>query len=112
MNDPYLLLDIEETATDTQVREAYHRQLKLHPPEQSPERFASISEAYETIRTLRDRIYHRLFGPYPDAKRLDDLVRDVDRRLPCLPQEAWIKAGQRLWLAERINAEKTKENES
>lgn len=110
MNDPYLLLGLPEDVTDEQVRAAYHRQLRLHPPEQSPERFAAISEAYETVRTLEDRVRHRVFGMYSDAQCLGELVADVDRRLPTLPAAVWIGESQRLWLRRQVDRDDTHES--
>ncbi len=102
MNDPYLLLNLDETADDEQVRAAYHRQLRLHPPERSPERFALISEAYETLRTERDRIYYQLFGPCPPLRELDAWVREVDPRTPRLPIDAWLAQSRRAWLSAKL----------
>ncbi len=103
MNDPYLLLGISEETSDEQVQAAYHRLLRIHPPEHSPERFAAVSEAYEAVRTLEARVQGRLFGLCPHVRQLDELIRDVDRRLPCLPAATWLAESQRLWLVGKLD---------
>jgi curved DNA-binding protein CbpA len=53
--NPFLVLDVPPEATDEQVRASYQKLLRRHPPEQHPERFQMIQEAYQALRTQRDR---------------------------------------------------------
>lgn len=48
-DDPYALLGIGEEATDKEVRRAYLRRLKKHPPERDPDGFQRIRNAYEQL---------------------------------------------------------------
>lgn len=55
MNHPFLILEVPADATDEQVRAAYQVKLRRYPPEHHPEHFQMIQEAYQTLRTARDR---------------------------------------------------------
>jgi DnaJ-class molecular chaperone len=49
------------------IRAAYLRQVKEHPPESDPEAFERIRAAYETLSDPRRRIHYRLFSWDPEA---------------------------------------------
>ena len=53
--NPFLVLDVPLDVSDDGVRAAYQTLLRRHPPERSPERFQQIQEAYQKLRTVRDR---------------------------------------------------------
>jgi len=53
--NPYLVLDLPPAAGDADVRSAYQRLLRKYPPENRPEQFQKIQEAYGLLRTSRDR---------------------------------------------------------
>jgi DnaJ-class molecular chaperone len=59
--NPFLVLDVPVTATDEVVRAAYQRLLRRFSPEHRPEEFQMIQEAYQALRTARDRWQWRLF---------------------------------------------------
>jgi curved DNA-binding protein CbpA len=61
MRDPYLLLGLNQDADSDAVERAYHAAIRQCPPERDPERFAAIREAYEQLRTQRDRLGYELF---------------------------------------------------
>ena len=50
MADYFQVLGIQEGATPEEVRKAYTRSIRVHTPEQDPEGFRLIREAYEAIR--------------------------------------------------------------
>jgi hypothetical protein len=52
---PYAILEVEPDATPDQVRIAYHRKVREHPPERDPEGFKRVREAYDTLRSPRKR---------------------------------------------------------
>ena len=54
-SSPYTVLGVEPEATPAQVRIAYYRLVREHPPERDPEGFKHIREAYETLRSPRKR---------------------------------------------------------
>ncbi|MBM4163524.1 MAG: J domain-containing protein [Lentisphaerae bacterium] len=59
---PYLTLDVPETATDEEVRRAYLQKIRIYSPEQSPDEFQRVCEAYELIKTELARTRLHLFG--------------------------------------------------
>lgn len=59
--NPFLILDVPVTATDDEVRTAYQNLLRRFTPEQRPDEFQLIQEAYQALRTGRDRWRWRLF---------------------------------------------------
>ncbi|MEA3411801.1 MAG: DnaJ domain-containing protein [Pseudomonadota bacterium] len=61
MQDPYLTLGVARDATDEAIRQAYLAAIRRHPPERDPERFQSICDAYETVRTQKSRLEYALF---------------------------------------------------
>jgi curved DNA-binding protein CbpA len=69
-NDPFVILGIDETATDDAIREAYIAAIRIAPPDRDPEGFRRIREAYEQLRDPERRVALRLFGPAP----LSDLM--------------------------------------
>jgi len=61
MRDPYLLLGVPRDADDEAVHAAYLAAVKACPPEQDPRLFEAVRQAFETIRTLRQRMAYELF---------------------------------------------------
>ncbi len=49
MDDYYKLLDIEETATEGEIKRAYFKKARQYPPERFPEEFKALRAAYETL---------------------------------------------------------------
>lgn len=64
-NDPFVVLGLDETASDEMIRDAYIAALRLSPPDRDPEGFSRIRDAYEQLRDPEKRIALRLFGPTP-----------------------------------------------
>lgn len=58
--NPFLVLDLPTTASDQEVRAAYQQLLRRFPPEHRPTEFQLIQEAYQVLRTERDRWAWRL----------------------------------------------------
>ena len=98
MQYPYLTLDVPETATDEEVRRAYLQKIRIYSPEQKPDEFQQVCEAYELIKTELARTRLQLFG-LPGMKsgaHLADLVPKpvaVERR----------RAGVALWIETNTN---------
>jgi curved DNA-binding protein CbpA len=55
-------LGVGPAASDEEIRAAYLRLVKEHPPETSPERFERIRDAYEVLRDPRRRMRDMLFS--------------------------------------------------
>lgn len=90
--DPWIVLSLEPTASDDEIRARYRELVKQHPPEQDPTGFQAIRTAYEQVCNPRVRARARLFGPPP----LDDLdeLRTLlaDWRRPPAGAELWLEA--------------------
>ena len=65
--DPRQVLDIPLQATEEEIRAAYLRKVKEHPPDRSPEEFERIRDAYEALRDPRRRARDMLFSIDPYA---------------------------------------------
>jgi curved DNA-binding protein CbpA len=59
--NPYLILRVPPSAGDAEIRRAYLDAIRKFPPESEPERFQTISHAYEQIRDEKSRINYLLF---------------------------------------------------
>jgi curved DNA-binding protein CbpA len=59
--NPYLVLRVLPGATDAEIRRAYLDAIRKFPPEREPERFQTISHAYEQIRDEKSRLNYLLF---------------------------------------------------
>lgn len=62
MNDAYQILGLDrDSASDDKVQAAWLAELHKHPPERDPEGFQRVRDAYEQIRTRRQRLAYALF---------------------------------------------------
>lgn len=76
MSDPYEALGLDAgSVDDEQVHAAYLRALRAHAPDQDPEGFQRVRDAYEQLRTRRARIKHELF------EHQDPDVAEIARQL-------------------------------
>lgn len=71
--NPFVVLGLDEGASDAGVRAAYLAAVRAHPPDRDPTGFQRIREAYDAIRDEDRRLDLRLFGP-PPLDRLEDLL--------------------------------------
>lgn len=55
LTDPYRVLGLERGASHEEIRRAYFRQVREHPPETDPETFKTIRAAYEQLRSAEQR---------------------------------------------------------
>ncbi|MCE9636741.1 MAG: DnaJ domain-containing protein [Planctomycetes bacterium] len=53
--DPYEVLGVGREASDEAIRDAYFRLVRVHSPEDSPERFQAISDAYAVLSDAEQR---------------------------------------------------------
>ena len=71
--DPYTILEIERKATAEEVKRSYFLMVRQHPPEQDPERFQEIRQAYEKLRDPESRALVDMFllqePPAPPNRR-------------------------------------------
>lgn len=88
--DPRTILGVSENAGDVEIRAAYLRLVKEHPPESSPEQFERIRDAYETLRDPRRRIQNMLFSADPFAP-LTDVLKDAPTRRTFAGPNPWLE---------------------
>ncbi|NOQ34966.1 MAG: DnaJ domain-containing protein [Methylococcaceae bacterium] len=62
MLTPFEILELSETANDEAIKKAYLKKVRQYPPEQAPDKFQQIRDAYELIKTERLRISYQLFN--------------------------------------------------
>lgn len=67
------ILEIGEGASEEELRKAYLRKVKAFPPDQAPEEFQRIKEAYDLLRAPKKRAVINLFEPNPKSKIADTL---------------------------------------
>ena len=87
---PYHALALRFPSTDLEVRNAYLRLVRDHPPEREPERFRMIQQAYDTIQTEEKRLRHAVLGLAADAQvapsleqaLLDHCAHGVEQTFP------------------------------
>lgn len=53
--EKYQILDLTQAATPEEIKRAYYRLVRLHPPEKDPEKFKAIRSAYETLSDPKAR---------------------------------------------------------
>ncbi len=75
IEDPWKVLEVSPHASEEEVRAAYLRKVKEHPPERSPEAFERIRDAYEALKDPRRRAERVLAADVgaPLASLLDGL---------------------------------------
>jgi hypothetical protein len=81
MADPYTLLDVSPEASPSEIKAAYHRQLRRFPAHSHPREFQEIRAAYEAIRAAGEHRGDPL-KPGPPRDRLDpEALAALDARL-------------------------------
>ncbi len=86
--DPYSVLGLKRGASHEEIRRAYFRKVREHPPETDPETFKAIRAAYEQLRSAEQRTVTDLYllqapPPWEPPKRQQPARFD----LRLLPQE-------------------------
>ncbi len=65
--DALEILGLSDGAGEEEIRAAYLRKVKEHPPERAPEEFEKIRDAYEKLRNPRQRMRAMLLADDPAA---------------------------------------------
>jgi curved DNA-binding protein CbpA len=81
VSDPYEILGLSADSDDETIRRRYLELVRTFPPEKSPERFAQVRQAYESLKDLDTRLRYRLF----EAGKKDS-VEAIIRELACSSQ--------------------------
>jgi curved DNA-binding protein CbpA len=63
--DPYQVLGIGPEASGEEIRAAYLRKIRQHPPEGDAAAFERVRDAYAELRDPRERTRRRLFEEDP-----------------------------------------------
>ena len=73
--NPYQVMGLVSTATEKDIRRAYFKLVREHPPERDPDQFKRIRAAYEILRDPARRAEWNLFvavqppAPLPSRRR-------------------------------------------
>ena len=89
--DPRQILGVGPHATDREIRDAYLRGIRNHPPERDPEQFERIRDAYDRLRDPRRRTHDLLFAD-PVPIHLDQLLDGARARRRFVGPKAWLAA--------------------
>jgi curved DNA-binding protein CbpA len=84
------VLGVGADAGDEEIRAAYVRRVKEHPPDRSPEEFERIRDAYESLRDPRRRMRDRLLAVDPLAPLVSVVDVNVRQRRFVGPQP-WLE---------------------
>ena len=61
INNPWFVLGVDFDADDETIKAAWLKWIKRYPPDQHPQRFQQIQQAYEKVKNQRLRSAQRLF---------------------------------------------------
>jgi curved DNA-binding protein CbpA len=79
MSDPWQVLGLAADADDATIRHRYLELVRQFPPEQNPERFAVIRQAYENVRDLNTRLHYRIFEA-GQKDTVDSIIEELECR--------------------------------
>lgn len=81
MGNAYTVLGVAPDASDEAIRARYLELAKEFTPEQHPERFAAVRAAYEKIKSIENRVRHRLFESGKDDT-IESIIEEAACRTP------------------------------
>lgn len=88
--DALKILGLGDSAGEEEIRAAYLRKVKEHPPERSPEEFEKIRDAYEALRDPRRRMRNMLLAADPDEP-LVSLLDGLPPQRRFLGPDPWLE---------------------
>jgi curved DNA-binding protein CbpA len=80
MSDPYEILSLPRSSSETDVRRRYLELVRQYPPDRAPERFAEIHQAYDKLRDPVVRIESKLFD-LESAGTIAGIIAELRQRL-------------------------------
>jgi curved DNA-binding protein CbpA len=87
MANPYDILVVAPTDGDEVIRRRYLELIRRYPPEQHPEQFKRVREAYEQVKDADSRLSFLLFDP-SQGESIEELLEEERcrsmRNLPSL----------------------------
>jgi len=87
--DPWAVLGLAPDAGDEQIRAAYLRMVKEHPPDRSGQQFERVRDAYDLLRDPRRRRQRMLLWANPRAE-LASLLLEAPARPRFVGPEPWL----------------------
>ena len=90
-DDPAAILGVSLEASAEEIRQAYLRKIREHPPDRSPVEFEKIRDAYEALRDPRRRIELLLFSADPHAP-LTSLLENTAPARTFVGSDPWLDA--------------------
>ncbi len=81
MTDPYEVLGLSGDSDDETIRRRYLQLVREFTPEQQPEKFAAIRQAFEHLRDLNTRLRYRLFQA-GKKDSVDAIIEEIACRSP------------------------------
>jgi DnaJ-class molecular chaperone len=93
MKTPFEILEAPDTATDSEIKSAYLKQVRQFPPDRYPEKFKQIKIAYDQISGEKNRIAYRLFNVVePDVDGLFlPIIKDKTKETKRIKAEKFLK---------------------
>ncbi|MFP4418003.1 MAG: hypothetical protein ACOC41_07745 [Chitinivibrionales bacterium] len=87
MRNPYTVLGLKrESTTDEDVRKAWLEKVRRFPPETHPEQFRECRQAYEALKTKKDRLRELLISTDTNYdspfEALSSVLKDCSKRTP------------------------------
>ncbi len=84
------VLGVNQDASEEEIRAAYLRKVKEHPPDRSPQEFERIRDAYDSLRDPRRRMRDRLLSVDPFAPFISVIELEARPRRFAGPR-AWLE---------------------
>lgn len=89
--DPFHVLGVARAAGDQEIRRAYLKLVREHPPEREPETFARIQAAYHRIKSPEERAHALVLTPHaPEGNDVTALAVGSDPKLAGIPLAVWL----------------------
>jgi curved DNA-binding protein CbpA len=88
--DPREVLGVNQDAREEEIRAAYVRKVKEHPPDRTPEEFERIRDAYDSLRDPRRRMRDRLLSVDPFVPFVSVIALQAPQRQFAGPQP-WLE---------------------
>lgn len=82
--NPFELLGVPPGVNERDLRRAYVRLIRIYKPEQFPEHFRRIREAYEAVRSYAK--FHTAFETPADSPTLSAESQPVGEPVPATPE--------------------------
>jgi len=88
-DDPYELLGVAPGVATRELRRAYHRLIRLYKPEQAPEQFRHIREAYEHLLRFAEWFNPRAEASDPSPNEEPQLLPMPEEKTPDEADAEW-----------------------